>query len=153
MEMKFPHILLVQQLLGHGSVLTLPGMKAPETSGFTNIPLREVWTLHFQAVVLSHYLSIVVFVSKTFFLLFFLYLSWMVCQCLGEFIAYDIHFKLFHSDRIMLYSISLSSIRESQKSTWISQCIYCLSNYTWQDTYEEWIQSVLFCYYNEMEVD
>lgn len=42
MEVKVPHILLVPQLLGHGSVLTLPGMKAPETSGFTNIPLREV---------------------------------------------------------------------------------------------------------------
>lgn len=116
-------------------------------------PLWKVWTPYFQAVVLNYYLSIVIFLFTRPFLIFFFICSEESVSVLVNLYLMIYTSSCFTGTELYCSPISRSSMRESQKSTWISQCIYCLSNYTWQDTYKEWIWLVLFCYYNEMEVD
>lgn len=118
-------------------------MKAPETSGFTFfLSMRSLNTTLLSCRMKQLSVHCGFLFARPFFI-FSLFILESLAEC--EWI-YSLWCSL---DRIILQSYLMFLHRESQKSTWI---IHCLSNYMWQDIYEEWIRSVLFCYFSEMEV-
>lgn len=123
------------------------GMEFPETCGFSIfLPIRSLKTTLPSCNLKPLSICCGVFLQDLFLNIFSIFIleSLTVCGWI---------YSLWCSfDRIIQQSYLMFLYRESQKSTWISQCIHCLSNYMWQDTYEEWIRSVLFCYFSKMEV-